>query len=358
VRSFIQDDSRLTRKDALHLLPFGLHAIYMSSLVAGIIGGKIPWQTIIGTVDQKTYFFNYGPLPDRFHVMFRLGLMLFYLSLIWKLFLGKKFRDFVARNRETYPQAIRWISYFNLTITVNALFAVFLKINIFFIGTKTGLFYGDWVSLGLLMTLDLLIGYALLNPVVLFGLPQFRSFSKPKFSEPRIISLPREQKIVLHQENELIPVNEDTAEVIVAQEVAAPVLIVVDHPEEVISPAEKEIAVDERKKMDLLIARMNEYVALHRPYRHSEFNMQDLSRQLEVPEHHLAFIFRHILKKSFVDYRNELRVQHVVEVFKKGMPRELTMEAIGMDAGFNSRTTFFTVFKKHTGKTPTQYLRS
>jgi AraC-like DNA-binding protein len=46
-----------------------------------------------------------------------------------------------------------------------------------------------------------------------------------------------------------------------------------------------------------------------------------------------------------------------MDVLKKGMPKELTIESICTDAGFSSRTTFFIAFKKHTGMTPTQYLK-
>lgn len=330
IRSFIRDDWQLTRKDLWHLLPFGLHIIYMSPLIAGILTGDPNWQTVIGTVNQTTYFFNGGPLPDRYHVLFRLGLMLFYLFHIWNLFLGRHFRVFLAKNREIYPQAIRWISYFVLVITANAAFALFLKIRIFFQGSKTGLVYGDIVTLGLLMTLDLLIAYALLNPVVLYGLPQFKRFADEKAAEPKIIT--------------------DSSE-------TEPVLQPAEEPAEVGSEAEKEIAADELEKMELLIARMNDYVAMHHPYRQPEFNIRELSRKLQIPEHHLAYIFRHYLNKSFVNYRNELRVQYVMDVLKKGMPKELTIESIGTDAGFSSRTTFFIAFKKHTGMTPTQYLK-
>ena len=76
-----------------------------------------------------------------------------------------------------------------------------------------------------------------------------------------------------------------------------------------------------------------------------------------MPRHHIAYLFKYVLKKSFVDYRNEYRVNYVIEFFKKGGHKHYTLETIGQDAGFNSRSTFFFDFKKNTGKTPMQFLK-
>jgi len=77
---------------------------------------------------------------------------------------------------------------------------------------------------------------------------------------------------------------------------------------------------------------------------------------LNVPQHHIAFIIKHVLKKSFVDFRNELRVNYVIACLKKGMLDEMTIEGICTEAGFTSRATFYAAFKHYTGTSPMQYL--
>ncbi|GGF54300.1 AraC family transcriptional regulator [Alteromonas lipolytica] len=57
---------------------------------------------------------------------------------------------------------------------------------------------------------------------------------------------------------------------------------------------------------------------------------------------------------SFADYINQLRIDRAAEMAKATPQRNLL--DIAMDAGFSSKSSFNAVFKKHTGKTPGQYL--
>lgn len=59
--------------------------------------------------------------------------------------------------------------------------------------------------------------------------------------------------------------------------------------------------------------------------------------------------------QSFADYINQLRIARVVDMAKRQNHR--TLLDIAMDAGFSSKSSFNSVFKKHTGQTPSQYLK-
>ena len=62
-----------------------------------------------------------------------------------------------------------------------------------------------------------------------------------------------------------------------------------------------------------------------------------------------------MLNQNFFDYVNHFRVEKVkkdVSNVKKG---HLKLLSIAMDAGFNSKSLFNAIFKKHTGMTPSEY---
>ena len=61
------------------------------------------------------------------------------------------------------------------------------------------------------------------------------------------------------------------------------------------------------------------------------------------------------LKKNFYDLVNGYRVEEAKRLLVDPNSNNYTVLSIGFEAGFNSKTTFNTVFKKFTGLTPTAY---
>jgi len=58
---------------------------------------------------------------------------------------------------------------------------------------------------------------------------------------------------------------------------------------------------------------------------------------------------------NFNEYINRLRVAHATDLLMKPESQLLTIAAIGMEAGFNSLSSFNQAFKKITGKTPSAF---
>jgi AraC-like DNA-binding protein len=59
------------------------------------------------------------------------------------------------------------------------------------------------------------------------------------------------------------------------------------------------------------------------------------------------------LGKGFTLYVNEHRIQEACRILSTD--ENLTIEAIGEEVGFNSKSTFFSAFKKLKGMTPAMY---
>ena len=58
---------------------------------------------------------------------------------------------------------------------------------------------------------------------------------------------------------------------------------------------------------------------------------------------------------NFSDYINKYRVSEAKKLLADKNFDPYTIVAIGLECGFNSKSTFYTAFKKFTGQTPTQY---
>lgn len=98
------------------------------------------------------------------------------------------------------------------------------------------------------------------------------------------------------------------------------------------------------------------YMENNQPFLIPDFNMLKLAHNLNVPAHHLSYLFREHKQISFNDYRNTYRVTYAQSLINAGLSNELTLEAIGLKSGFASRSTFFKSFKKVTGLSPSEYI--
>jgi YesN/AraC family two-component response regulator len=94
----------------------------------------------------------------------------------------------------------------------------------------------------------------------------------------------------------------------------------------------------------------------HKPYLQKNFTLAELSVLIHVPVHHLAIYFREEREQSFLNYRNQWRVEYAKTLLKEGKGKELTLEAIGMLSGFTNRNSFIIAFKRSEGFTPHEYL--
>jgi AraC-like DNA-binding protein len=100
----------------------------------------------------------------------------------------------------------------------------------------------------------------------------------------------------------------------------------------------------------------NFYIQEYQPYLQPDFNLTQLSAQIHIPIHHLYYYFREEKKQHFNDYINEWRVNHAKNLIKKGLTKEHTLEAIGLNSGFPNRNSFSTTFHKVEGITPSAYV--
>lgn len=99
------------------------------------------------------------------------------------------------------------------------------------------------------------------------------------------------------------------------------------------------------------------YFLKEKPYLNPGLNMSMLAGKLNVGKHYLTEVLNTEIGKNFFQFVNEYRIEAVKEQLAD--PKNLySIEAIGYECGFSSKSSFFTVFKKITRKTPLEYKNS
>lgn len=104
------------------------------------------------------------------------------------------------------------------------------------------------------------------------------------------------------------------------------------------------------------VNKIRKYMVIEKPYLERDLTIYDLSDQLKIPRHILSEVINEHMGKNFYNLVNEYRVNEVKERMKSNDMRQLTILAIAYDSGFNSKSSFNTIFKEKTGQTPSEYL--
>jgi len=92
-----------------------------------------------------------------------------------------------------------------------------------------------------------------------------------------------------------------------------------------------------------------------KPYLNRNLSIQDLSELTGIPRHHITQVLNEVYGRNFFTFINEYRVNEVISRFGDPVNNNFTILAIAYDAGFNSKTTFNSIFKSQTGMTPSEY---
>ncbi|MCG8373506.1 MAG: AraC family transcriptional regulator [Balneolales bacterium] len=95
-----------------------------------------------------------------------------------------------------------------------------------------------------------------------------------------------------------------------------------------------------------------------KPFINNELSLRDLSQMMGITSHNLTEIINRFAGRNFYDFVNGYRVEEVKSRINQPESSNLTLLTLGLEAGFNSKSSFNSVFKKHTGMTPTQYKKS
>lgn len=103
------------------------------------------------------------------------------------------------------------------------------------------------------------------------------------------------------------------------------------------------------------IQQLKAYLEEGKPFIHRDLTIQDVAKELNIPQHHLTQAINEQLEKNFYTLVNEYRIEEVKKRLVDPKAAHLNILAIAHDAGFNSKSSFNMTFKKYTGLTPSQY---
>jgi AraC-like DNA-binding protein len=127
-----------------------------------------------------------------------------------------------------------------------------------------------------------------------------------------------------------------------------------DSPEEVSAEKYKKSGLDETAAEEIK-TKLLLLIETEKPYLDSELTLNKLAEMISVSSHNLSEVINSKLGKTYYDFINEYRVDEFKKKLEDASNQNFNLISIAFDSGFNSKTSFNTVFKKITGQTPSEY---
>lgn len=105
-------------------------------------------------------------------------------------------------------------------------------------------------------------------------------------------------------------------------------------------------------KQQLLVAMKEDKL-----YLDDSLSIHSLASALNTNSKYLSLLINTEFEKSFVVFVNEFRITEAKTLLLEGKSKKLTIEGVGYEAGFKSKSAFNLAFKKFTGDTPSSFLK-
>jgi AraC-like DNA-binding protein len=101
---------------------------------------------------------------------------------------------------------------------------------------------------------------------------------------------------------------------------------------------------------------LEQLMTVQQIFKSPNLKLQDVADAMNLSSHQLSQFLNDKLGKNFTQFVNEYRIQEACKLLETNTL--LSIEGIGDEVGFNSKSTFFTAFKKLKGATPAAYQQS
>jgi AraC-like DNA-binding protein len=103
--------------------------------------------------------------------------------------------------------------------------------------------------------------------------------------------------------------------------------------------------------------KIRELMENSKPYLDPLLSLDSMALSLGVSSKALSQILNECFTLNFADFINSFRVQEAMYLLKNDTQNR-TILNISLDAGFNAKSTFNLVFKKHTGVSPREFIKN
>lgn len=277
------------------------------------------YLSVITPSIRNSFLYHYGILTNV--VMITLFISL-YLFLIYRLLKNNLWdKSDIQIGFTHYALVKNWTIYL---FTLNALGAVGFLISIFTEVTNGSDLTGKSMATILLLFWLFIYFKILISPEILYGLPVLNK-KLLLFNKPQAIDV---------MDNWALSVSnlKGNQDVRLQEKIKSNILSYME-------------VIDELSYTDCI-------------FRDSKIAPIDIANKMGVPTSHVVYLFKYHSQISFSEYRMSGRIKDALNLIDEGYLKVNTLESLAQKTGFSSYNPFFSAFKKITGLSPQEYIKT
>jgi AraC-like DNA-binding protein len=112
------------------------------------------------------------------------------------------------------------------------------------------------------------------------------------------------------------------------------------------------------ERAERYLTRLLRHMETEKPYVDGELTLPKLAERLSIPAPHLSQTINERLQQNFFDFVNTYRVEEAKRRLLDPAKQHYSVLAIAEEVGFNSKSSFNAVFKKHAHMTPSEFRKA
>ncbi|WP_025666241.1 helix-turn-helix domain-containing protein [Aquimarina megaterium] len=104
-----------------------------------------------------------------------------------------------------------------------------------------------------------------------------------------------------------------------------------------------------------LLQEIKKYIQDEKVYTIPDLTIIDIAEKIGAHPKRISGVINSQLNQNFNSYINSFRVKKAKELLRSDIANSLSVEGIGNEVGFQSKSTFYDAFRKYTGTTPSRF---
>lgn len=110
-----------------------------------------------------------------------------------------------------------------------------------------------------------------------------------------------------------------------------------------------------KKQENIHLEKLQKLIIEEKKYRDPVLSLESIANEMNLSKSYLSRLINSELDTTFNEFVNQERINEVKRYLENDEFKNYTLVAMGLEAGFSSKTTFYTIFKKYTGMTPSEF---